>query len=293
MTDTTIADPKIAAPKTHPASVADGFLPAYRFIEFCSVASHVGKSMLADFTAQLLAQFGIPVKQVRIESKAARSRHANVVQIDTENFAAAARLPGAEAAVLRPLFEIIEAAALDEARPVIVLDWGGGVSALRAQIYAATQFGDQLSELGMRGLSVVMTTSLTDRMAQARELIEQTQMVVPGIDIALLLNRRTGSFTFVDGTEETRVFQGLLKAAKNLPIIKIPAVAGESWQACQAAGLTMHEVVDMKAAALRQRFGSENRYLVSAFQMHVAAFWRAAENEMLRVLAGTDADPTR
>jgi hypothetical protein len=25
----------------------------------------------------------------------------------------------------------------------------------------------------------------------------------------------------------------------------------------------------------------------------VAAFWRAAENEMLRVLAGTDADPTR
>jgi hypothetical protein len=155
MTDTTIADPK-----THPASVADGFLPAYRFMEFCSVASHVGKSMLADFTAQLLAQFGIPVKHV-------------------------------------------------------------------------------------------------------------------------------------DGTEEKRVFQGLLKTAKNLPIIKIPAVAGESWQACQAAGLTMHEVVDMKAAALRQRFGSENRYLVSAFQMHVAAFWRAAESEMLRVLAGTDADPTR
>ena len=133
MNDTTIAEPE-----THPAPVADGFLPAYRFIEFCSVASRVGKSTLADFTTQLLAQFGIPVKHVRIESKAARSRHADVVQIDTENFAAAARLPGAEAAVLRPLFEIIEAAALDEARPVIVLDCGGGISALRAQIYAAT-----------------------------------------------------------------------------------------------------------------------------------------------------------
>jgi hypothetical protein len=112
-------------------------------------------------------------------------------------------------------------------------------------------------------------------------------------NISHLLNRRTGPFTYVDGTEEKRVFQGLLKAAKNLPIIKIPAVAGESWQACQAAGLTMHEVVEMKAAALRQRFGRENRYLVSAFQMHVAAFWKAAESEMLPVLAGADADPTR
>jgi hypothetical protein len=84
MTDGTITEPE-----THHAPVADGFLPAYRFIEFCSVASHVGKSMLSDYTAQLLAQFGMPVKHVRIESKAARSRHADVVHIDTENFAAA------------------------------------------------------------------------------------------------------------------------------------------------------------------------------------------------------------
>jgi hypothetical protein len=273
MTDITFAEPE-----KHPAPVVDGFLPAYRFIEFCSVASHVGKSMLADYTVQLLAQFGIPVKHVRIESKAARSRHADVVHIDTENFAAAARLPGAEAAVLRPLFDIIEATAQDNARPVIVLDWGGGISTLRTQIYAATQFDAQLSELGMRGLSVVTTTSLTDRMAQARELIEQTRKVVPEIDVALLLNRRTGSFTFVDGTEEKRVFKDLVRVAKGLPILKIPAVAGESWQACEAAGLTMHEVVDMKAAALRQRFGSESRYLVSAFQMHVATFWKVAES---------------
>src|SRR5438105_4790237 len=116
MTDTIT----IAAPKTSTAAVAE-FVPAYRFIEFVSIASHVGKTTLADFTTQLLAQFGIPVRHVRIESKAARSRHADVVQIDTENFAAAAHLPGAEAAVLRPLFEVIEAAAEDSARPVIVL----------------------------------------------------------------------------------------------------------------------------------------------------------------------------
>lgn len=280
------------APKTSTAAVTE-FVPAYRFLEFVSVASHVGKSTLADFTAQLLGQFGIPIKFIRIESKAARSRQSgDVVHIDTENFAAAARLAGAEAAVLRPVFEIMEEAALDEARPVIVLDWGGGLSQLRAQIYAATQFDAQLSELGMRGLSVVMTNSLTDRMAQARELIELTRDIVPGLDVALLLNRRTGNFGFVDGTEEKRVFRDLMKAAKGLPVIKVPAVAGESWQACQAAGLTMHEVINMEPAALRRRFGSENRCLVRAFQLHVAAFWKVAESEMLQVLAGTDADPT-
>jgi len=288
MTDTITLD----APKTSTAAVTE-FVPAYRFLEFVSVASHVGKSTLADFTAQLLGQFDIPIKFIRIESKAARSRQSgDVVHIDTENFAAAARLPGAEAAVLRPVFEILEAAALNDARPVIVLDWGGGLSSLRAQIYAATQFDAQLSELGMRGLSVVTTTALSDRMAQARELIELTRDIVPGIDVALLLNRRTGNFGFVDGTEEKRVFRDLMKAAKGLPVIKVPAVAGESWQACQAAGLTMHEVIYMKPAALRQRFGSESRYLVTAFQMLVAAFWKTTESEMLRVLAGADADPT-
>ncbi|MBR0751217.1 hypothetical protein JQ604_03400 [Bradyrhizobium jicamae] len=279
------------APKT--STAVTEFVPAYRFIEFVSVASHVGKSTLADFTKQLLAQFGIPIRFIRIESKAARSRQSgDVVHIDTENFAAAARLAGAEAAVLRPVFEIMEQAALDEARQVIVLDWGGGLSQLRAQIYAATQFDAQLSDLGMQGLSVVTTTALTDRMAQARELIELTQDIAPGLHIALALNRRNGAFGFVDGTEEKRVFRDLMKAAKDLPVIKVPAVAGESWQACQAAGLTMHEVINMEPAALRRRFGSENRCLVRAFQAHVAAFWMKAESEMLQVLAGTDADPT-
>ncbi|MCK1671656.1 hypothetical protein [Bradyrhizobium sp. 150] len=280
------------APKTSTDAVTD-FVPAYRLIEFVSVASHVGKSMLAEFTAQLLAQFGVPVRFIRIESKAARSRHSgDVIQIDTENFAAAARLAGAEVGVLRPVFEIMEEVALDEARPVIVLDWGGGLSQLRAQIFAATQIDAQLADLGMRGISMVTTTALSDRMGQARELIELTRDIAPGIGIALLLNRRNGAFGFVDGTEEKRTFQGLLKAAKGLPIIKIPAVAGESWQVCQAAGLTMHEVINMEPAALRRRFGSENRFLVRAFQLHVAAFWKVAEDEMLRVLAGANADPT-
>src|SRR3954452_21589786 len=104
MTDAPIT---LATPETSTVAVTE-FVPAYRFIEFVSVASHVGKTTLADFTKQLLVQFGIPIRFIRVESKAARSRQSgDVVHIDTENFAAAARLAGAEAAVLRPVFEIM------------------------------------------------------------------------------------------------------------------------------------------------------------------------------------------
>jgi hypothetical protein len=269
------------------------FHPAYRFIEFFSVASHVGKSMLAMFVAQLLTELGVKVRIVRIESKAARSRDKNIVHIDTEDFAAAARLPGAEVAVLRPLFELIEEAAKSDAQPVILVDWGGGLATHRAKIYAATRFDARLGELNMRGLSMVVTTSLTDRMSQAAELIGQTRMIAPELDVALLLNRRAGSFNFVEGTEERRVYKDLIKAARNLPIVKIPAVAGESWQACEAAGLSMTEVINLSLDELMQRFGGESRYLVSAYQMHVATYWKVAESDMLRLLGGADATASR
>lgn len=288
MSDTLAAETITTTPKA-----GSLFQPVYRFIEFFSVSSHVGKTMLAMFVAQLLCALGVPVRIVRIESKAARSRDKSVVHIDTEDFAAAARLPGAEVAILRPVFELIEEAAKSDAQPVILVDWGGGLATHRAKIYAATRFDARLAELNMRGLSMVVTTSLTDRMSQAAELIAQTRVIAPELDVALLLNRRAGSFAFVEGTEERRAYKDLIKAARNLPIVKIPAVAGESWQACEAAGLSMTEVINLSLDELMKRFGGESRYLVSAYQMHVATYWKVAESEVLRLLGGADASAPR
>src|SRR6266702_709904 len=143
----TLANETITTPSPKPGSP---FQPAYRFIEFFSASSHVGKSMLAMFAAQLLTALGVKVRLVRIESKAAaRSRDPKVVHIDSEDFAAAARLPGAEVAILRPVFELIEKAAKSD-ESVILIDWGGGLATHRAKIYAATRFDARLSELKMR-----------------------------------------------------------------------------------------------------------------------------------------------
>jgi hypothetical protein len=276
---------------TAPPAAPDRFAPRYGFIEFISIASHVGKSMMATFVALMLRQLGVPVFVVRIESKMARSKESSI-HIDSEDFAGAARLPGGEVAILRPVYEALQAAAQKTPKPVIVLDWGGGLAEHRAKIFASTRFDDRLADLQMRGLSVVVTTSLADRMQHAQELIAQTQLITPNLDVALLLNRRVGSFSFVDGSEEKRIFRDLQKTAKNVPIIKIPAIAGETWKACEAAGLSMVEVVELPLVTLAKRLGGENPWLVSAFQMQTAAWWQSAEREVLQVLGAVNAAPS-
>jgi len=191
------------------------FALIYRFAEFVSTASHVGKTMLSTFVALLLRQLGHKVLLIRIESKAVRSADADI-HIASEDFADAARLPGAEVAVLRPLYGALQKAAKDDAKPVVIVDWAGGLSSHRAKIYAATRFDDRLADVGMRGLTVVVTTSLSDRMRQAAELVTQTRTITPNLDVALALNYRVGPFRFIEGSDERRIFQGLQKAAKGL-----------------------------------------------------------------------------
>ena len=180
------------------------FALTYRFIEFVSTASHVGKSMLSTFVALLLRQLGHKVLLVRIESKAVRSAFADI-HIDSEDFAGAARLPGGEVAVLRPLYDALQKAVQDDAKPVVIVDWAGGLSAHRAKIHAATRFDDRLADIGMRGRTMVLTTSLSDRMRQAAELIAQTRTITPALDVALVLNHRVGNFRFVEGSDERQI----------------------------------------------------------------------------------------
>src|SRR4051812_34294811 len=119
-------------------------MPEYRYAEFVSTETDVGKSMLSTFTAHLLRQAGHKVILVRIESNALRSPLTDI-HIASEAFADADRLPGGEAAVLRPLYDVLAEAALDEERPTVLVDWAGGLSGHRAKIFAATRFDDRLA----------------------------------------------------------------------------------------------------------------------------------------------------
>jgi hypothetical protein len=268
------------------------FALIYRFAEFISTASHVGKSLMSTFVALLLRQLGHKVVLVRIESKAVRSTDADI-HIASEDFADAARLPGAEAAVLKPLYNNLKVAAKDDAKPIVIVDWAGGLSLHRAKIYAATRFDDRLTDVGMRGLTVVVTTSLSDRMRQAAELVTQTRTITPELDVALALNYRVGPFRFIEGSEERRIFQGLQSAAKGLSVIKFPAIPGETWKTCEAAGLTMTDTIDLPLPELEKRLSGEDEWMASAYQMHMRSWWQSSEREMLRALGEANAAAAR
>jgi hypothetical protein len=257
-------------------------------VEYFSIGSHVGKTLFTDFTSALLRTvMGREVVVVRIESKGSRS--VGDIHVNSEDFAASARLPGGEVALLRPVFDLLESMAQKQVRPVVVIDWGGGLSEYRAKIWAATRIDKRLADFNMRGLSVVTTTSLMDRMRHATKLIEQTRLITPGLDLVLLLNRRVGGFNFIQGSEEARVFQELRKAAEGIPIITAHSVTGESWQSCEAAGLSMTEVIDADLRTLQHRLGGESSFVASAYQMQIAAWWKNTERAFLKILGAANA----
>lgn len=168
-------------------------------------------------------------------------------------------------------------------KSVVIIDWAGGLADYRGRIMAATRFDERLTALGMKGISLVVTTSQADRMRQAAEVLAQTRAITPKLDRAVVLNRRFGAFQFVEGSAERSAFDALQKAANGDPAIRIPAVTGESWKACESAGLSMREVIELELEDLAKRL-SEDTFVASAVQLQVITWWATAEKEVLKVL---------
>jgi len=257
----------------------------YGVFETIAAGTAVGKSLTAAFLTALLRMEGYSVQLVRIESRAANRQGADLV-IDAENFSQSARLPGASAAVLRPLFLVLQQAAGAE-DSIVIIDWGGGLTSYRNEAFAATRFDERLAVWGMRGLTIVPTTSAVDRMEQAAEVLTKNALIVPGMDRLLLLNRRLGDFSFVTGSADRRAYEILRAASEGIPTIEIPAVAGESLKTCEDAGLAMRDVIAADVAQLARQLG-EIEPIAAAIQSHVAAWWAASERQLMNVIRAPD-----
>jgi hypothetical protein len=270
------------APAIAPSpSSAPTFACRYRFIELIAPSTAVGKTLVANFIAAMLRNAGHRVTLVRIESRSANRRGADLL-IDAEDFSQSARLAGAAAGVLRPLYTVLERAKADDT--IVVLDWGGGLASYRNEAFAAMRFDDRLAAWDVRGLTIVPTLSSVDRMEQAADVLAKSALVAPGINRLLLLNKRLGPFAFVPGTAERKAFDALRETAAGVSTIEIPAVAGESLKACDDANLTMLEVIGTDVDKLAGRLG-EIEPIAAAIQSHVAAWWEVAEANLLGVIA--------
>jgi hypothetical protein len=71
----------------------------------------------------------------------------------------------------------------------------------------------------------------------------------------------------------------------------VQSITGETWQTCEAANLSMTDVIDADLRTLQQRLGGESSFVASAFQIQVAAWWNATEREFLKIFGIGDAAP--
>src|SRR5665213_3306057 len=138
-------------------------------IEFTADATGVGKTLAAWRTRYHCDLAGIATTMVRIETRgvAQRLRRGDIF-IPVENFAQAAQRPGGIAGVLAPLSAAI--ANVAHRRSVVIVDWAGGLAQHHVAHLVATHFDEQLTELGVTGLSFVVTTNRTEQMRQAAGL---------------------------------------------------------------------------------------------------------------------------
>ena len=138
--------------------------------------------------------------------------------------------------------------------------------------------------MGISAASVIATTNAANDMAQAAALLRTSAMIAPNLTRCLALNRRRGSFVFLDGSEQGRIYSRLRDEARDARTFEVRAVGGESWKVCDEVGLTMPQVIQSDLGALSARIG-RNAFIAGACQIEVAAWYSATEAELLRALA--------
>jgi hypothetical protein len=255
-----------------------------RVIEFSADATGVGKTTAAWRLRHHCDRHGVKTMMVTIESRGVTHSQAHRQQdviIATEDFKRAAELPGGLAGVLQPLYDTIEKAA--ETDSVVIVDWAGGQAQARLEALAATQFDERLAELDLVGMAVIVTSCAVEKMVQASNNMLRTREVAPGLQRALLLNERWGDFKFIHGSAAAAAYKSLMKTAQDSSIIRFPSIAGESWQECQQAGLTMPQVINSKPSEIAAKTGM-NRFTAAACRNEVAAWFIRTETSLNQVL---------
>jgi hypothetical protein len=267
------------------------FQPA-DLVEVVADGTSVGKTTLANRLCHLIRETGRPVTLVRIETgrrQTAESGAANKeVYIRTEEFATAAIRQGGLSGVLTELWK--EISDIQNSGGAVVCDWAGGSSTHRLDVLAATSFDTTLAALGLRGLSMVVTTSSTESMRQAGAYLSGIEMVAPGLQRALVHSGRSGNFHFPVGSEQSEGLARLHEMAGQIPIVTIPNVAGRALETCADAGLDVAQAMMLDSDALARRLGID-LFRARACASELALWWRQSGNALAGIAGRADGHP--
>jgi hypothetical protein len=256
-------------------------------VDFISDGTGIGKSTASNRACHFYRETGRPVTRVRIESSRRREAHSDAadteVFIALEEFTTAAMRTGGLVGVLSPLFEAI--IQIPKNGNAVIIDWPGGSAAHRLDVLAATSFGTTLVGLGVRAISVVMTSCSAEHMTQAERHLKALAEVAPTLPRALGLSGRNGPFHWPQQSEQAEAFGRLQQAAGDIPVLRIPFVAGRALQVCADAGLDVAEAMLLPLDQLAARLGIDV-FQANACAIELALWWRRTGVELRKLAVG-------
>lgn len=280
-----------AAKETKPTiNLAHPKINLVDLVEIGSDGTSIGKSTLAYRAGHLYRELGRPVTCVHIESSRRRGQDANGdddIFIALEGFTTAAARTGGLVGVLSPLFEAV--LQIRQTGRAVIVDWPGGTAAHRLEVLAATNFDTILARMGIRGMSIVMTSSSAEHMGQAERYLKGLEKVVPNLPRALGLSGRNGPFDWPKQSEQAEAFARLNTVAGDIPRLTIPLVEGRALQVCSDAALDVASAMMLPSDRLASRLGV-HEFAATACASELAVWWDRTGAELRNMLEVKHAD---
>jgi hypothetical protein len=263
-------------------------------VEVAADGTSVGKSVTANRLCHLFRERRRPVTLVRIETGRRRTAETGAadkeIYIATEEFAGSSGRTGGLSGVLAQLWnELVE---VPKTGGAVVVDWAGGSGGHRLDVIAATAFDTTLAALGVRGISLVLTTCAAESMSQAGAYLSGLATVAPALQRALVLSGRAGGFDFSNGSEQAESLVRLKAKAGKIPTVAIPFVPGRALETCADAGLDIATAIMMEADLLGRRLGVDV-FRARACATELAMWWKRSGTALIKVLEEPDALPAR
>lgn len=265
---------------TNPKFEPEAAMPP-ALIEAVSDATHQGKSTIVQRLRDYLDDIGVANVIVRVESRRLTGPlRDGDVSIATEDLAQVESTAGGIVGIVRPGLQELNRIAVEGG--VVLWDWPGGFGQQRQEILLRANLDGILQKKGIMALTLVVTTNVAERIAEAQRLMEVTARIAPSFKRILLRNAYVGSFDFAVDSVPSRSLAAA-EAASTSRGFTVPRIADVSLATLRPTGLGVRQLIDQDPEVLADQLGKDE-FTMAACVTAVAAWYDKTGQELGKIL---------
>jgi hypothetical protein len=252
-------------------------------IEFHSERGRIGKTTASNRVRDGYEDRGARVFVVRIESQnGAPAARPGDIRIYTEDLADSQNQIGGGAAVAAPLWEVMKTVARDGG--AVIIDWPAGSTKARLELLASTSLAAKATAMGLRCISVAVTTTDATVLRQCARSLEDTLEVAPEMERVVIVNEFSGGpiARIPPSSEQGQAWNELITASRGLPMVQFPLIRNRGWELFESRRIEMRQVLRTSAEDLATKLETDP-FIVEACRTAVAAWWSKTESELTKV----------